>query len=141
MDTEMIEETTEEKPKRKRAKKPIDLQQVEEMSSEFCTQDEIASDMGFSTDLFTTREDVREAFTKGKNQAKMSVRHQLFNHMMSGNLTAAMFLAKHELGYRDNVDPKEEKKEDLNAQALAIGALIANAVQTRTIEGVMNEGK
>ena len=46
-------------------KKEIDLEQVEEMAAEFCTQEEMATDMGFARTLFHRRKDVRLAFENG----------------------------------------------------------------------------
>lgn len=86
-------------------KKKIDLDQVEEMAAEFCTQEEIAYDMGFERTLFKRRDDVAEAFTKGKNAAKMSLRHIMFNAARAGDRSVMIFLAKNELGYRDNPQP------------------------------------
>lgn len=85
--------------------KEIDLEQVEEMASEFCTQDEIAEDMGFNRSLFTRRKDVRSAFFKGYNAAKTSLRHMMYNAARQGDRTTMIFLAKNELGYRDNPMP------------------------------------
>ena len=84
--------------------KKIDLAQIEEMSSEFCTQEEISLDMGFDRTLFARRKDVREAFLRGKNTAKMSLRHMLFLSAQNGDKSTMIFLAKNELGYRDNPD-------------------------------------
>ena len=82
----------------------IDLEQVEEMAAEFCTQDESADDMGFERTLFHRRKDVRSAFLRGKNSAKMSLRHMMYNAARSGDRTMMIFLAKNELGYKDNPD-------------------------------------
>ena len=84
-----------------KTRKKIDLEQVEEMASEFCTQEEIARDMGFERTLFHAREDVNAAFVRGKNTAKMSLRHMMFNAARSGDRTMMIFLAKNELGYAD----------------------------------------
>lgn len=83
----------------------IDLAQVEEMAEEFCTQDEIANDMGFNRNVFSRRKDVLAAFRRGNNTAKMSLRHIMYNLARSGDRTMAIFLAKNELGYRDNPEP------------------------------------
>lgn len=82
-------------------KKKIDLEQVEEMAAEFCTQEEIADDMGFERTLFRTRDEVKAAFERGKNSAKMSLRHLMYNAARSGDRTMMIFLAKNELGYAD----------------------------------------
>ena len=92
------------------AKLNIDLEQVEEMASEFCTQEEIAEDMGFDRTVFHRRKDVRSAFIRGKNGAKMSLRHMMYNAARSGDRTMMIFLAKNELGYKDN--PEQETPDE-----------------------------
>ena len=93
------------------AKLQIDLEQVEEMAGEFCTQEEIADDMGFDRTVFHRRKDVRSAFFRGKNTAKMSLRHMMYNCARAGDRTMMIFLAKNELGYKDNPEP-ERVEED-----------------------------
>lgn len=88
----------------------IDLEQVEDMASEFCTQEEIAEDMGFDRIMFHRRKDVRSAFIRGKNSAKMSLRHMMYNAAKGGDKTMMIFLAKNELGYRDQ--PQEEVQQE-----------------------------
>ena len=96
-------------------KKKVDLEQVEEMAAEFCTQEEIADDMGFERRLFHTREDIKAAFERGKNNAKMSLRHMMYNAARSGDRTMMIFLAKNELGYADapKVDTNNLEKKDI----------------------------
>ena len=98
-----------------KTKKKIDLAQVEEMAAEFCTQEEIADDMGFERTLFRTRPDVSAAFLRGKNNAKTSLRHMMWNMARSGDRTMAIFLAKNELGYADapKADPSAIEKRDI----------------------------
>lgn len=93
------------------SKLDIDLTQVEEMAGEFCTQEEISLDMGFERHLFQKRKDVKEAFNRGYNNAKTSLRHMMFLAARGGDRTMMVFLAKNELGYRDNPEPKEEEKD------------------------------
>ena len=98
-----------------RKKSIIDLEQVEDMASEFCTQDEIARDMGFERTMFRNRDDVLAAFERGKNAAKMSLRHMMFNAARLGDRTMMIFLAKNELGYADapKADPANIDKRDV----------------------------
>lgn len=93
------------------AKLDIDLTQVEEMAEEFCTQEEIANDMDLDRNVFYRRKDVLAAFQRGKNTARMSLRHMMYNAAKSGNTTMMVFLAKNELGYRDNPEPTVEEKD------------------------------
>lgn len=98
-----------------RRKKDIDLQQVEEMAEEFCTQEEIATDMGFNRELFRRREDVMSAFERGKNSAKMSLRHMMYNAARAGDRTMMIWLSRNELGYTDSPknDPAAIEKRDI----------------------------
>ena len=100
---------------RTKPKKKVDLEQVEEMAAEFCTQEEIADDMGFERTLFRTREDISAAFVRGKNSAKMSLRHMMYNAARSGDRTMMIFLAKNELGYADTpkADASNMDKRDI----------------------------
>ena len=78
------------------------------MAAEFCTQEEIAQDMGFDRTTFQNRPDVLAAFRNGKNMAKMPLRHMMYNQAKSGDRTMMIFLAKNELGYKDNPEPMDE---------------------------------
>lgn len=97
-------------------RRKIDLQMVEEMAAEFCTQEEISRDMDFDRVYFYRRKDVQEAFEKGKNTAKMSLRHMMYRAAQGGDKTMMIFLAKNELGYKDapKDDPKLADTEDLS---------------------------
>ena len=117
-----------------RKKKDIDLEQVEEMASEFCTQAEIAQDLGFERTLFRTREDVSAAFNRGKNGAKMSLRHMMFNAARSGDRTMMIFLAKNELGYCDKPEPLHEENEENDSVNPLLEALTM-AAENLPIEG------
>lgn len=92
-------------------KKEIDLSQIEEMAAEFCTQEEIARDMGFDRTMFHRREDIAAAFETGKNTAKTSLRHMMFLSAKDGDRTMMIFLAKNELGYKDNPEPVTERND------------------------------
>ena len=94
-----------------RKKMEIDLEQVEDMASEFCTQEEIAKDMGFQRDLFRKRSDVQAAFDRGKNSAKMSLRHFMFEAAKSGDRTMMIWLSRNELGYRENPEMQDDERD------------------------------
>lgn len=121
------------------AKLDIDLQQVEEMAEEFCTQDEIAEDMGFPRVTFHRRKDVHAAFQRGKNTAKMSLRHMMWNAARGGDRTMMIFLAKNELGYQDRPEPKETNDnvvEKSNKQIESLANLINHPVKERKLEDI-----
>lgn len=112
--------------------KKIDLEQVEDMAAEFCTQDEIAEDMGFNRSLFTRRKDVRTAFLRGNNAARTSLRHMMFNSAKSGDRAVMIFLAKNELGYRDNPIPVTIENEREGKLADLINGLKEDDLYTET---------
>ena len=121
------------------AKLKIDLQQVEDMAAEFCTQEEIAMDMGFDRTIFQRRMDVRAAFLRGKNSAKTSLRHMLWVSAKNGDRAMLLFLAKNELGYRDNPEPKEADDDTVqkaNEQIVSLADMINKPVKERTMEEV-----
>lgn len=120
-----------------RPRREIDLEQVEDMASEFCTQEEIARDMGFERTMFHRRKELGEAFERGKNTAKMSLRHMMWNAARSGDRVMMLFLAKNELGYRDNPEPKEADDkvvENSNKQMVSLANLINKPVPERKLE-------
>lgn len=127
-----------------RPKKEIDLALVEEMAEEFCTQEEIAMDMGFERTVFHRRKDVQDAFLRGKNTAKMSLRHLMWNAAKSGDKTMMIFLSKNELGYQDKPEPKEADDkvvEKTNKQIESLANLINHPVPERTLEAVEAGGE
>ena len=122
-----------------RPPKEIDLEQIEDMASEFCTQEEIAVDMGFARTLFVRRKDVLAAFEKGKNNAKMSLRHMMWNAAKSGDKTMMIFLSKNELGYQDKPEPKEADDkvvEKANKQIVSLAQLINKPRPERKLEDI-----
>lgn len=68
-----------------RPRKDIDLDTVTEMAAEFCTQEEIAADMGFAVNNFNNRRDLLNAYRKGRGQAGISLRHYQFMRAKSGD--------------------------------------------------------
>ena len=122
-----------------RTKMNIDLEQVEEMAAEFCTQEEIAEDMGFDRTIFHRRKDVRSAFLRGKNAAKISLRHMMYLAAKQGDRTMMIFLSKNELGYQDRPEPKETNDnvvEKSNKQIESLANLINNPVKERKLEDI-----
>lgn len=91
----------EQKRGRGRPKKEISLAVVEEMAAEFCSQEEIASDVGFSRELFRTRKDIREAYERGMQGGRTRLRSYQFQAAKSGNVTMLIWLGKQYLGQKD----------------------------------------
>ncbi|HIS84629.1 MAG TPA: hypothetical protein IAB50_03500 [Candidatus Faecivicinus avistercoris] len=107
-----------------RKRKEIDLEQVEEMAAELCTQEEIGRDMGFERTMFHRRADVRKAFEQGKNQGRMSLRHMLWRAAKSGNIPVLIFLAKNELGYSDDPESLKLAREKMEMEKAQNDALM-----------------
>lgn len=128
-----------------RPQKKIDLDQIRDMAGEFCTQEEIATDMGFDRKLFSRRKDVQDAFNEGKNGAKMSLRHKMWEMVQTnGDRVMMLFLAKNELGYRDNPEPKEADDhtvEKANKQIISLADLINHPVPERKLEVIEAEAE
>ena len=76
------------------------------MAKEFCTQEEIARALGFDKSAFAGRAEVAAAYRRGRNAARMSLRHMMYDAARGGNTTMMIFLAKNELHYRDNPEPR-----------------------------------
>ena len=126
-----------------RPAKNIDLDQVRDMAGEFCTQEEIATDMGFDRKMFSRRKDVLAAFNEGKNGAKMSLRHKMWEAVqLNSDRVMMLFLAKNELGYRDNPEPKEADDNTVskaNKQIISLADLINHPVPERKLEVIEAE--
>ena len=126
-----------------RPEKKIDTDQVRDMAAEFCTQEEIAIDMGFDRKMFSRRKDVQAAFIEGKNKAKTSLRSKMWEAVNKNNDRVMMlFLAKNELGYRDNPEPKEADDSTVskaNKQIISLADLINHPVPERKLEVIEAE--
>lgn len=77
-------------------KKPIDEDDVLSYASVFCTDEEIALEMGVSVSTITRR--CEEILKKGKNRSKLSLRAKQFELAMKGNVTMLIWLGKQHLG-------------------------------------------
>lgn len=127
-----------------RPRKEIDLEQVEEMAEEFCTQEEIALDMGFERTMFHRRKDIQAAFLRGKNTARMSLRHMMWNAAKGGDKTMMIFLSKNELGYQDRPEPKQaddETADRSNKQFMELANMIKKPVKPRKLEEVTDDSE
>lgn len=71
-----------------------------------CTDEEVAAFVGVSTRTLARRKEVSkfaEVIDRAKARGRVSVRRALFRLAASGNIAAAIFLAKNLLGYKDIV--------------------------------------
>jgi hypothetical protein len=85
----------------------IDLVELEKLCNMQSTDAEIASFFGVSTRTIERRRQVakfRDIMERARAKGRISVRRNLFRLANSGNIAAAIFLAKNLLGYRDIVN-------------------------------------
>lgn len=85
---------------------PEIAKQVQAMSQYGTPQEEIAELVGIS--LIPLRRIYKKELEKGRNVAKLSVRKKLYEICMEGNVTALIFYAKTQLGWREK-DGKEDQ--------------------------------
>ena len=84
----------------------IDVAELEKLYGMQCTDEEVAAFVGVSTRTLSRRKDVKkfaEVIDRAKARGRVSVRRALFRLAASGNIAAAIFLAKNLLGYKDIV--------------------------------------
>src|SRR5579863_6248782 len=84
----------------------IDLGELEKLYGMQCTDDEVAAFLGVSTRTLDRRKKVKnfqEVIDRAKAKGRVSVRRNLFRLASNGNVTAAIFLSKNLLGYKDYV--------------------------------------
>jgi hypothetical protein len=84
----------------------IDVIELEKLYGLQCTDEEVAAFLGVSTRTLARRKHVKkyaEGVERAKAKGRVSVRRSLFRLAASGNIAAAIFLAKNLLGYKDVV--------------------------------------
>jgi hypothetical protein len=84
----------------------IDVGELEKLYGMQCTDEEVAAFIGVSTRTLARRKEVSkfaEVINRAKARGRVSVRRALFRLAASGNIAAAIFLAKNLLGYKDIV--------------------------------------
>jgi len=84
-----------------RPKKDIPLKQVEALGMLQCTIDEVSLVLGIPPSTLKSRPDVMEAFNKGKEKGKMSLRRAQWKKAMEGNTTMLIWLGKQYLNQRE----------------------------------------
>jgi hypothetical protein len=90
-----------------RPKLKIDVGELERLATLQCTDEEIAAYLGISVRTLQRRLQIaklRELVDAARAKGRASVRRILFRLANSGNVAAAIFLAKNLLGYRDVVN-------------------------------------
>ena len=84
----------------------IDPLELEKLYSMQCTDEEVAGFLGISTRTLARRKQTKklaDVIERARAKGKVSVRRSLFKLAASGNIAAAIFLAKNLLGYKDVV--------------------------------------
>lgn len=85
---------------RGRPKTPINLEDAEKLGSINCTLAECSAWMGIPVSTLSTRPDFSDAYKRGKERGKISLRRLMFQHAETSP-AMAIFLSKNLLGYRD----------------------------------------
>jgi hypothetical protein len=104
-----------------RPKAKIDMVELEKLCGLQCTNEEIAAWFGVCTrtiERLRGTAKFRESMDQAKAKGRVSVRRSLFRHLASGNIAAAIFLAKNLLGYKDYV---RNEHSGPDGSAIAIG--------------------
>ena len=86
-----------------RPKFKIDYETVRKLASIMCTQQEIASFLGCSTDTLQRDKQFCDIYKEGKETGKMSLRRMQWK-LAEKSYAMAIFLGKQYLGQRDNLD-------------------------------------
>lgn len=92
------------KRERGRPKVEVDLAEVEDLASEGNRCEDIARVLGFSKATLFGREDIREAYEKGRAQLAVNLRHWQILCAKDGNPNMLIWLGKQ---YLDQADKRE----------------------------------
>jgi len=109
-----------------RPKANIDMEELEKLCSMQCTDEEIAAWFGVSTRTVERRRKnakFREVMEQAKAKGRVSVRRNLFRQAATGNVAAAIFLAKNVLGYRDVLRNEHSAPEGVELQMVVRSVL------------------
>lgn len=96
------------KPKKKagRPRVEIDLNEAEKLGSLHCTYEECSAWLDIPASTLASREDFANAYRKGKEKGKISLRRLNIQHAQT-NTAMAIFLSKNLLGMRDTPEQTE----------------------------------
>ena len=104
------------KKKRGPARWQPDLERVIELSKSLATYEEIAAEFDVSIQLIKLEAgrnpDFKAAIDRGRNLARISLRHKQYELAMAGDRVMLIWLGKQWLGQKN--DPEEEKKKPVN---------------------------
>lgn len=111
------------------------LKLIENLARIMCTDEEIASILGCSRDIFYNEDNAelyRQAVEKGKCQGKQSLRRMQYE-LAKKNATMAIWLGKQYLGQSD-VGLVTGNGDDILKTITSVAQLINNPVRNRDIE-------
>jgi hypothetical protein len=89
-----------------------DYETIEKMAAIFCTQEEIASILGIHPVVFEKNKRADEAFRRGRENGKASLKKVQWQKAMEGNIVMLIWLGKQYLGQVDR--PNAEVKVEEN---------------------------
>ena len=105
---------------RGRPRLEVDLDEITELASEGCTQQEIADILGFSRKTFYARKGIMEAYKKGISEMKISLRHWQMKVAKDGNVQMLIWLGRQYLGQKE-IPEESVETEDTDAYFKAAG--------------------
>lgn len=113
-----------------RPKFQIDYETVEKLSSIMCTQKEIASFLGCSTDTLQRDEKFCDIYKKGQDTGKMSLRRYQWK-LAEKNTAMAIWLGKQYLGQTEKTEVSVQNTPEVKI----------NVVDNTDLERAMYENK
>lgn len=93
-----------------RPRKQIDEGLLRKLGAIHCTQEEMASVLGVSTDTLQRR--YAAQIKSARDEGKMSLRRKMWEMALGGNVSLLIWLSKNELGMSDKVEQKSEVKQE-----------------------------
>ena len=106
-----------------RPKFQIDYNLVEKLANIQCTQQEIATFLGCSTDTLQRDEQFCDIYKKGQENGKMSLRRMQFKSAEQGKVPMQIWLGKQYLNQRDRQEVIAEVDNKNNYQELSVEEL------------------
>jgi hypothetical protein len=95
-----------------RPAKLIDWAVVEALAAVFCTQEEIAEQVGVTVRTLQRKAEFRRRYKKGLEKAKANLRRMQFKSAASGNVTMQIWLGKQYLNQSDRSQTEIQEDKD-----------------------------
>lgn len=120
--------------KKGRPEAKLDLVEFRKLAAIQCTQSELASFFETSVDTIQRRiakePEYAEAWERGRESGKASLRRMQFASAQSGNVTMQIWLGKQYLGQRDRLDHEVTSNGTMTLeQYLAVGAQLLEGAE------------